>query len=69
MTDRNEFNAGDFLAGAMLGLVVTLILAMLFGVNKWHDRTCIEQFNQAVTASDSLTVIVDDSYCNTRLDR
>ncbi len=66
--DGESFSIG-MLIGAVLTFILTLGLTIGFGVNKWHNRTCDERFNQAITASDSLTVIVDDTYCNTRLDR
>ena len=65
MTKETE----SFIAGLLIGLFLAFMLTMILGVDKWHDRTCQEQFGQAVTASDSLSVIVQDSYCNTELDR
>ena len=66
----NEFGKGDaFLAGAVLTGLLTFVLTMTLGVEKWHKRTCHEQFNQAATATDSLTVIRDDSFCDVVLDR
>ncbi len=65
----NKGDCESFVVGVLLAFFTTFLLMMTLGVNKWHNRTCDERFNQAATASDSLTVIVDDSYCNTRLDR
>ena len=68
MSDSADFDFGSFLLGLMVALFVTSILMQAFAVNKWHDRTCQEQFSQAVTASDTLSVIRQDAYCNTELD-
>ena len=73
MSDNDSIDSASFSLGAFVGFFVTFLLTvfltMTFVVNKWHNRTCHEQFNQAATASDSLEVVRDDAYCNTRLDR
>ena len=59
-----EFKMLDaFLLGALLTLLLTTVPLMIWGVQKWHDQTCSEQFNQAASASDSLSVIRQDSFC------
>ena len=63
-----DFDFGSFLLGLLVAVFVTSILMQVFGINKWHDRTCQEQFSQAVTASDTLSVIRQDAYCNTEFD-
>ena len=70
MTEKQgDFDFVSFLGGAMVAVLITFVLTQTFGINKWHDRTCREQFSQAVTASDTLSVIRQDAYCNTELDR
>ena len=67
-SDKN-FDSGSFFIGLVVGFFLTFFVMQIFGVNKWHDRTCQEQVSQAVTASDTLSVIRIDTYCNTELDR
>ena len=68
MSDSADFDFGSFFVGLVVAFVTTFMLMQIFGINKWHDRTCQEQFSQAVTASDTLSVIRQDAYCNTELD-
>jgi hypothetical protein len=70
MSETTKFSRWDaFLVGMLLAFVFTFLPMTFWGLEKWHRRTCHEQFNQAATPRDSLTVIVNDSYCNLVLDR
>ena len=70
MTEPAEFKRFDaFLLGALLAFLVTMIPMKIWGVEKWHERTCVERFKQAETPSDSLSVIRQDSFCNTIMNR
>ena len=69
MSDSTDFDFGSFGIGFVVAFFLTFFVMQIFGINKWHNRTCQEQFRQAVTASDTLSVIRIDAYCNAELDR
>ncbi len=54
---------------AVVSLVVFAVTAtvMQLAIEKWHERTCVEQLKQATTASDTLSVVRLDSWCNYRV--
>ncbi len=66
MTELEKLGGFDFSAftlGLLTGFVLTFVPTMVWGVEKWHERACVEQFNQAETASDSLSVVREDPFC------
>ena len=71
MSDIEPFDGGSVVAGMFIGVILgfflTFLFTMSFGVEKWHERTCVEQLNQATTASDTLSVVREDPWCNHRL--